>query len=188
MPDGAEWSSPRARGKQGPCRSIWAISFLWGNRYVPYLRLHLGVGLRDFIVEMKGLELSIWFVNVLGEMLAHNHITPDRGRGSMFWVCCSVAKLCPTLCDPWTEVCQAPISSTTSQSLLKFMSIESVMLPPHLTLCHPLFLCLQSFPASFPVSQLSAWVAKVFDLQLSAAVLPVNIQGWFPLGLNGLIS
>ena len=165
MPDGAEGSSPRARGEQGPSRSIWAISFLWGNSYVPYLRLHLG-GLRDFIVEMKGPELSIWFVNVPGEMRAHNHITPDRGRGSMFWVCCSVAKLCPTLRDPWTEVCQAPISSTTLQSLFRFMSIELVMLSIHLILCRPLLLCLQSSPVSFPVSQLSAQVAKVLDLQV----------------------
>lgn len=84
MSDGAEGSSPRARGEQGPSRSIWAISYLWSNTYVLYLRLHLGVGLRDFIVEMKGPELSIWFVNVLAEMLAHNHITPDRGRRSTF--------------------------------------------------------------------------------------------------------
>ena len=41
---------------------------------------------------------------------------------------------------PWTAACQAPLSSTVSQSLLKFMSIESVMLSNHLILCHPLLL------------------------------------------------
>ena len=38
---------------------------------------------------------------------------------------------------PWTAARQAPMSSTVSQSLLKFMSIESVMLSDHLILCCP---------------------------------------------------
>ena len=48
--------------------------------------------------------------------------------------CCLVAKLCPTLCDPmdWPHVHQASPSFTISRSLLKFMSIELVMLSNHL--------------------------------------------------------
>ena len=38
----------------------------------------------------------------------------------------------------WTAACQAPLSSTISQSLIKFMSIESVMLSNYLIFCHPL--------------------------------------------------
>ena len=60
---------------------------------------------------------------------------------------------------PWTTACQAPLSSIISQSLLKFMSIKSVMLSNHLMLCRPLLLLpFQSFPASrsFPTSQLFA--------------------------------
>ena len=41
---------------------------------------------------------------------------------------------------PWTAACQAPLSFTISQSLLKFKSIEAVMLSNHLILCYPLFL------------------------------------------------
>ena len=41
---------------------------------------------------------------------------------------------------PWTIACQALLSSTVSQSLLKFMSIELVMLSDHLILCCLLFL------------------------------------------------
>ena len=41
---------------------------------------------------------------------------------------------------PWTAACLAPLSSTISQSLLKFMSIESVMLSNYLILCCPLLL------------------------------------------------
>ena len=37
---------------------------------------------------------------------------------------------------PWTEACQALLSFTISQSLLRFMLIESVMLCNHLILCH----------------------------------------------------
>ena len=44
---------------------------------------------------------------------------------------------------PWTAASQAALSSTTSRSLLKFMTIESVMLSNHLILCHPL-------PSVFP--------------------------------------
>ena len=57
---------------------------------------------------------------------------------------------------PWTAACQASLSFTVSWSLLKFMSLELVILSNHLILCLPLLLCLQSFLASgaFPVSHL----------------------------------
>ena len=48
----------------------------------------------------------------------------------------------------WTAECQASLSSTIFQSLLSFMSIELLMLSKHLISCHPLPLCLQSFPES----------------------------------------
>ena len=50
--------------------------------------------------------------------------------------------------------------------------------------------CLQSFPASgsFPVSQFFAWGGQSIGVSASASVLPINIQGWFPLGLTSLIS
>ena len=47
---------------------------------------------------------------------------------------------------PWTAACQASLSITNSQSLLKLMSIESVMPSNHLILCHPL----QLLPSIFP--------------------------------------
>ena len=49
---------------------------------------------------------------------------------------------------PWTAARQASLSSTISRSLLKLMSIESVMPSNHLILCHP-FICLPSiFPST----------------------------------------
>ena len=56
---------------------------------------------------------------------------------------------------PWTAACLAPLSSTLSWSLLRFMSIESGMQSNHLILCRPFSFCFQSFPASesFPMSR-----------------------------------
>ena len=48
---------------------------------------------------------------------------------------------------PWTAARQASLSITNSQSLLKLMSIESVMPSHHLILCHPLLLPPSSFPS-----------------------------------------
>ena len=62
--------------------------------------------------------------------------------------CCSVAKSCLTLWDSvtvWTEAHQASLSFTISQSLLKFLSIELVMLSNHLILCRPFSSCPQIF-------------------------------------------
>ena len=52
------------------------------------------------------------------------------------------------------------------------------------------FSCPQSFPASgsLPVSRLSASCGQSIGASASASVLPMNIQGWFPLGLADLIS
>ena len=50
--------------------------------------------------------------------------------------------------------------------------------------------CLQSFPASgsFPMSQFFASGSQSIGVSASASVLPMNIQGWFPLGGTCLIS
>ena len=54
----------------------------------------------------------------------------------------------------------------------------------------PFFSWPQSFLASgsFPVSQFFASSGQNIGASASASVLPMNIQGWFPLGLTGLIS
>ena len=59
----------------------------------------------------------------------------------------SVAQLCLTLSDPWTAACQASLSITSSQSLSKLMSMESVIPSNHLIRCHPLFLLPSIFPS-----------------------------------------
>ena len=62
--------------------------------------------------------------------------------------CCSVVQSCPTLCrPPWTVACLASLYLTTSQTLLKFMSIESVILSNRLIFCPPLLLLPSIFPS-----------------------------------------
>ena len=54
----------------------------------------------------------------------------------------------------------------------------------------PFSSCPQSLPASgsFPMSQLFAWGGQSTGASVSASVLPMNIQDWFPLGWTGWIS
>ena len=91
---------------------------------------------------------------------------------------------------PWTAAHQASLSFTSSQSLLKLMSIESIMPSTHLILCCPLSSRLQSFPASR--SCLMTWLftsdGQSIGASVSASILLMNIQNWFPLGLTGLFS
>ena len=91
---------------------------------------------------------------------------------------------------PWSAIHQASLSFTVSPSLLKLMSIESVMPSNYLILCFSFSSCLLSFPVSgsFLMSQLFAWGDQSIGASASAPVLPMNIHNWFPLWLTSLIS
>ena len=78
----------------------------------------------------------------------------------------SVVQSCPTLCDPMDYNTPGLLSITNSQSLLKFMSIESVMTSNHLILCYPLLLPLSIFPSILVFSNESHQVVKVLEFQL----------------------
>jgi len=89
----------------------------------------------------------------------------------------------------WNVACQASLSFTTPQSLLRFMSIDSVMPSNHLILCYPLLL-----PLVFPSIKIFSSESSLhirwpnIGATTSAPIPPMNIQGWFLLGLTGLIS
>ena len=89
---------------------------------------------------------------------------------------------------PRTTVLQLSLSFTIFWSLLKLMSIELVMPSNLSSSVVPFLLRLSILPASgsFPVSWLVASGGR--SIGTSASVLPVNIQGWFPLELIGLSS
>ena len=84
--------------------------------------------------------------------------------------------------NPWIAALQASLSITNSQSLLKLMSIPSVMPSNHLILCHPL----QFSPASgsFPMSQFFASGGQSIGVSASASILPMSIWVWFPFRLS----
>ena len=94
---------------------------------------------------------------------------------------CSVAQLCPVICDHQTTARQAFLPFTISQSLLKLMSIESVMPSNHLILCHPCLLQPSMFPRIRIFSNKSVLTSggQSIGALASASVLPMNIQGWF---------
>ena len=119
----------------------------------------------------------MWSFNELNDHIMINHSVQLLSRVQLF-------------VTPWTAACQPPCPSPTPHSLLKLMSIESVMLSNHLILCRPLLLCLQSFPASgsFPMSQLFASGSQSIGISASTSVLPMNTQDWTPLGWTGWIS
>ena len=91
---------------------------------------------------------------------------------------------------PWTAACQASLSITNSQSLLKLRSIELVMPSNHLILCHPLLLPPSIFPNIRVFYNESVFTSggQSIGVSASAWVLPNNIQDWFPLGRTGWIS
>ena len=89
----------------------------------------------------------------------------------------------------WTATCHASLSFTIFRSWLKPMSIESVMPSNNLIFYEPLFLP-SIFPAlgSFLMSRLFVSGDQCIVVSASAAVLPMNIHGWVPLGLICWIS
>ena len=84
---------------------------------------------------------------------------------------CSVTKSCPTLGDPRATACRTPLSFTISWNLLRFMSIQSVMLSNYLILYHSFSFCLQPVPASgsFPMNWLFSSSGQSIGASASAS-------------------
>ena len=87
---------------------------------------------------------------------------------------------------PWTAALQASLSFTMSRSLLKLISIESVMPSNHLNLCHPLLLLPSIFPSIRVFSSESAlhirW-PKYWNFSFS--ISPSNeYSGWISFRIN----
>ena len=99
--------------------------------------------------------------------------------------------MCPTLGDPtdcstprlsWPSLSASVCSDSCPLSQWCSLTISSSV--------SPFSFCSQSFPESwyFPMNRLFASGGQSIQASASASVLPMNIQGWFPLGLIGLIS
>ena len=96
------------------------------------------------------------------------------------------------LVTPWTAVHQVPCPSPSPRVCSNLSPLSQWCHPTISSSVVPFSSCLQSFPASgwgsFPICQLFASNGQSIGASASAAVLPMNIQDWFPLGLKGLIS
>ena len=88
----------------------------------------------------------------------------------------------------WTAAHQASLSITNSGARWNSCPSSQWCHPTISSSVVPFSFCLQSSPSwgSFQMSQLFA--SGGYSIGASASVLPMNIQGWFPLGLTGLIS
>ena len=107
-------------------------------------------------------------------------MTQGRGTGYVIVVYCYLivyycCKTCPTLCDPMDCSTLDSLSFTISQSLLRLMSIESVMQSNHLILCGPLLFLPSVFPSIrvfFHESALQIRWPK--DWRFSFSISPTN--------------
>ena len=148
------------------------------------------------------LSLSKWLFWLTYQSRPHPQWWTGASHSHLIFNCCHICSLLlmsvqfscsviPTLCDP-IDFCtpgfpvhhQLPEVDSNSSPLSWWChptSSSSVV---------PFSSCLQSFPASgsFPVSQFFTSGGQSTGASASASVLPMNIQGWFPLGLTGWIS
>ena len=170
------------RGERQECRESWS----W-----------LPPGTNSHLVLKSNYEVSKERVSVM--------ILPfqtDSGRGGlarkakrhkMVAQFSSIAQSGPTLCDPnGLQSARPPCPSPTpdSGSLLRLVSIDSVMPSNHLILCRPLLLPPSVYPSIRVFSNESALCINGQSIGVSAStsVLPMNIQDRSPLGWTGWIS
>ena len=106
-------------------------------------------------------------------------------------LCCAVLSCFSSIwffVIPWTAACQASLFFTISWACSNLCPLSQWCHPIICSSVVPFSSSLLSFPesGSFPVSQFFTLGGQ--SIGASASVFPMNIQGWFPLGLTGLIS
>ena len=100
--------------------------------------------------------------------------------------CCSVTKSCLTLCDTIDHLLcfSSPPGICSNSCPLSQWYYPTISSSAVFFSSRP-----QSFPASgsFPMSQFFTFIVQRTGVSASSSVLPMNIKGWFPLGLTDLI-
>ena len=115
--------------------------------------------------------------------------TPSQLIGNL-WIVLLLLLFSPVqlFATPWTASCQASLSFTISQRLLKLMSIELMMPSNHPIPYHPLLLLPSIFPSIRVFLMSRLFSSNDQNIGASALILQMNIKGGFPLELTGLIS
>ena len=96
---------------------------------------------------MNTFPIKQFFVPSYGMTVGHSNVYFQPVSYWWTFQFSSVTRLCLTLCDPMNHSTPGPLSITNSQSLLKLMSIELVMLSNHLIVCRPFLLLPSVFPS-----------------------------------------
>ena len=123
----------------------------------------------------------------------HGYVLCSKDHGYVFYptgCCCSVAQSCLTLWAHGLQHSRLPCPLRSPRVCSNPCPSSRWCHPTISSSVTPFSSCLQSFPASgsFPMSQFFASGGQSTGTSGSASVLPMNIQGWFPLGLTDLIS
>ena len=136
-------------------------------------------------------EIQVWDSRC-GDLISRGRSQPSLGWLLQF---SSVSQLCPTLCIPWTAACQASLSITNSRSLLKLMTIKSVMPSSHLILCRPLLL-LSPIPPSIRVFSNESvlhirwqkdWCFSISPSDEYSGLISFRMD-WFDLAVQGTLK
>ena len=134
-----------------------------------------------FILQLllRFFSLSLILSNLKMMCLSVVFTFPVLGMHQASWICVFIVVQSLShvqfFVPPWTAAHQASLSFTVSPSLLKFMSIESVMLSNHLIVCHPLLLLPSVFPSINVFSSESALCIR-WQAYWSFSISPENIQ------------
>ena len=152
----------------------------------------------QYIIPSRKPDQATPEVHALSDFTFHSHFHMGWFMSSITHnkhFCWSVAKLCPTFANQWTAAHQALPSSTISQSLLKFISIESVKLSNPLILCYPFFLLPAIFSSIRVFSNESVlhikwpkfWSFNISPSNEYSVLIPFRID-WFDLLLSKGLS
>ena len=171
-----EWFPEPSENKKSICRELEEYihqSFLWP--------------------PVTQLSASNWKQENKGVHRCKPRASCSKEKGEEWWVdcCCSVAQYIRLFEIPWIAACQASLSFIISPRVCSNSCPVSQWCHPT---SHPLS---PSSPPALHLSQhqgLFQWVwlfasgGQSIGVSASTSVLPLNIQGWFPLGLTDLIS
>ena len=142
QPHATEWTLTTVLHHTQKMNSKWIKDFNGRLETIKLLQESIGIKLLDLFVVKIVLDLTSKGTAIKAKIKKWDCVVQSLSRVQLF-------------ATPWTAACQASLSITISWSLLKLMSIESVMPPNHLTLCHHLLL-LPSIFSNFRAFQITS--------------------------------
>ena len=145
--------------------------------------------------QRKGIYVYLWLIHVevwqkTAKFCKAIILQLKKKNKTITCVCCSVAQSCLTLCDPMdSSTPDFPVFHYFEFAQTHVHWVGDAIQPPHpLSSPSPPALKLSQHQGLFQWVNFLHQVTKVLEFQLPASFLPMNIQGWFPLGLIGWTS